>query len=159
MNSGCSEKLEDAKMRFSKSAPIMFAASIIGLLCCFSSCKNNTEGSNISILKDETCFFSYEIIDNQVIIKCRYTLINRTDEEKKIQLEGNFSSDKKLGLLVENILLAQYSTEDSNTVFTLKPGKTSINLCYVGTFAGTNEKTNRLIPDTKIIVCQDDPKE
>ena len=70
----------------------------------------------------------------------------------QICLQGDFEKEYLLGSTKEKALYAQTSAEDPTDVFVVSPGETVLDVCYVGTFNGTKQKANRLLPPTTVFL-------
>lgn len=131
---------------------IIIGILIFIFLIALCSCSSRSEKSDIVINDEESYFNDFEVEEGKVIIKCYYVIYNHTDTTYYIQLRGNFEDDQKLGLLKESQLYAKSSIEDDDTYLEISPGENKLDVVYVGTFAGTERKANKLLPDTDIII-------
>lgn len=132
---------------------ILIFILLIALCSCTSRSENSDSEKPDIVINDKESFFSdFEVEDGKVMIKCYYVIYNNTDTTYYIQLRGNFEDDQKLGLLKEPQLYARINIEDDDTYLEISPGENKLDVVYVGTFAGTERKTNRLLPDTDIII-------
>ena len=124
---------------------------LFALLLLFCACEAKSDAASIEIVTKDSYYLDYFIEEDCVVIKCHYSIVNHTNAKQSIQLCGFFQDDHKLGLLTETQLLANNIPEKGNACFELSPGKNAIDVFYVGTFGGVNQKTNRLLPETTII--------
>ena len=118
---------------------VIIAFTII--LLCICSCRKN----EISIDNDESFYSDFKIEDDKVYIHCSVLVKNPGNDNAKISLSGVFENDKKIGLLKEE-LLNGYSDDCETTEFNLKRGDNRIEVVFIGDYAGTNQKYDRLLP-------------
>ncbi len=131
--------------------------AVLALLFLFSSCRRNHEGSSVVIDNKKSFFQDFEVVEESVVFRCHYVINNQTDKELSIQLLGDFEKEYGLGCIKEKKLFAQTSAVDTNSVFVIKPGKNTLEICFVGTFNGTKKKANRLLPPTTVIQLDGSP--
>ena len=81
---------------------------------------------------------------------CNLTIKNPTQKTKKIKIEADFTDDEKNGLLKEGKLIG-YSVLNDCDYFIASKGKNNIEVVFIGEYGGNNQKTNRLLPDIKIV--------
>jgi len=120
---------------------------IIGTVASCSAGSNSSEssslGSNIFLIKSESYYSGFKVKNDKVYITCYVTLENKLDIKQKVKLLANFPND------INKLLKS--STLPSEKNVTLNPNsKGSYNVIFVGEFAGTNQKHDRLLPDISI---------
>ena len=134
------------KKHFFVIAAIIFIA-IIGLW--FTVAQNM---KRIEIIKAESYFHEFEVIDDTVYIRCYATIKNTFKEDKTIAISASFPEDVKNGLLKFSELDA-YDADNEKEVFTIpKKSQQSFNIVFVGESAGGNTKHDRLLPEMKITI-------
>lgn len=114
----------------------------------------NPEALDLMLVEDSSWFSDYEIRGETVRLTCELTLENHTDGPLSGCLLAWFTGD--VGTLVrENRLpgfLASEAEAENPTsqtapgVLEFQPGKTTIRVVFVGTFAGDPRKQDRLLP-------------
>lgn len=126
-------------MHMKQKISVIIALTII--LLCICSCWKN----EISIDNDESFYSDFKIEDDKVYIYCNVLVKNPGNDNEKISLSGVFENDKKSGLLKKE-LLNGYSDDCETTEFNLKRGDNQIEVVFIGDYAGTNQKYDRLLP-------------
>ena len=135
---------------------------ILGLALCLlllSACyrwngEPNPEALNLTLVEDESWFSDFKVQDGFVCLECELTLENHTSEPISGCLQAWFSGDT--GTLVKEdrlpgLLAAEAGAETlaslpAPTVLTFAPGKMTLRIVFVGTFAGDARKQDRLLP-------------
>lgn len=95
-------------------------------------------------------YSDFQVDGEKVIIKCNYVIVSTCSEPKTVKLTGTFQKDQKLGLLQEAELIGVDSRQGGKDSFVVAPGQNAVEVYYVGTFAGTNQKVNRVLPETTL---------
>ena len=134
---------------------ISILSVLFALLLLSYACESRKENAVIEIDSDDSYYLDYYIEEDCVVNKCHYCIVNNANTKQSIQLCGFFQDDHNLGLLTETQLLANNIPEKGSANFELAPGKNELDVFYVGTFGGVTEKTNRLLPKTRIIEPDD----
>lgn len=99
----------------------------------------------------EKSFLSdYCLEDDRVHFLCHLELYNRSLEHVKVGLTGNFEADKKSGLVQEQYLTATGGSGSKS--FILPPGRSVLDVEFVGTYGGSDGKQNRLLPEIHVTV-------
>ena len=117
-------------------------------LLLLAACAQASDSSGVAVDEKSSYFMDFTVEDQTVTVSCHYTLVNNTGKAQTVQIRGDFTEDRKLGLVTESVLLAQDS--DGSTYFPLPAGKTELDVAFVGTYGGTHMKENRLLPVTEI---------
>ncbi len=100
--------------------------------------------NEIVLIKSESYYSDYEVKDNKVYITCYVTLENRLDEEQTVKLSAEFPND------VNKLLKSSWIDSKDNLTLMAK-AKDSFNVIFIGDFARTNQKHDRLLPEINII--------
>lgn len=123
---------------------------LVALCAVLCACTVQHADSEPEIDPDNSYFLDFTVEGETVVIRGHYVIWNRTDRARTVQLRGDFAKDKVLGLVKESTLLAA-DAETGDTAFALAPGKTELDVVFIGTFAGTEQKADRLLPETDIL--------
>ena len=126
------------------------------LLCIagvISACASGATG--VVLRKEGSWFSNYEVAGDEVHFNCILRLQNTTNQAQAISIYGKFDEDAKNGLVKENRLLAHDADEPTVTAFYLAAGaEISVEVTFTGTFAGTAEKHDRLLPELEIVKAE-----
>lgn len=114
--------------------------------------RGDSDQDSVVIDEKQSFFRDFEVLEDRVVFRCHYVLRNQTDDALQICLQGDFEKEYLLGSTKEKALYAQTSAEDPTDVFVVSPGETVLDVCYVGTFNGTKQKANRLLPPTTVFL-------
>lgn len=158
-----------------KSLVIFYIALVVLLLLLYIinvSVQTHDTPNLVTINEDTSCFDDFQISNGNVFFLCTYTLNNSSDTPVLVKLTGDFFKEYKLQLIQETKLQAittditmtslineQFLAEANLTAgypgseIELQPGDNEIKVLYIGTHAGGSQKSNRLLPDTKIEIC------
>ena len=129
---------------------IVYSLSFLGLalLLLLSSCKSEA----IYIDAKDSHYVDYQIENDKVTIKCFVTIMNEYDVEKSVTLSASLPKDVELGLLKDERVRAQ-NEDGTDMVFILQPhSASSFDVCFVGDYAGTNQKSDRNLPEIDITI-------
>lgn len=130
--------------------------AVFALLLC-SGCKTQSSASaedtvntisaeDVYVNQENSWFSDFYIEADKVYITCHIELCNRSNI-RTVRLYGVFSDD--VGTLVTESVLPGFITDvlDSNdNSFLLEPGEQTYDVTFIGTFAGTEQKNDRLLP-------------
>lgn len=106
----------------------------------------------VVLRKEDSWFSDFEVEGDQVHFKCFLRLQNTTDRAQTISIYGIFNEDVRGGLVKESRLLAHDTFEPKSTTFYLPAGaEISAVVTFTGTFAGTMQKYDRLLPELEIV--------
>ncbi|MBO5248585.1 MAG: hypothetical protein J6B54_04760 [Clostridia bacterium] len=114
----------------------------LSLFSCRSSC--------IKLHKADSFFSDFKVEDEKVYIYCTLFIENQSNSEKNVAIKASLDNDAKNGLLKEAVIDG-YSVDGSTKIFKLQNGESQIDVVFIGDYAGTEEKINRLLPDIEII--------
>ena len=95
-------------------------------------------------------FDDFSVDGDVVYITCHITLCNAS-QDRTVRLYGVFPDDEGI-LLTESVLPGFVTDEldpDDNS-FLLASGEHTFTVAFVGTYAGTQEKNDRLLPEILI---------
>ena len=114
----------------------------------------NPRALDLILVEESSWFSDYKIQDGLVWLECELTLENHTSEPISGCLTAWFSGD--VGTLVKEKRLpglpaSEAETMDAATlpdpaVLEFAPGRTTLRVVFVGTFAGAAQKEDRLLP-------------
>ncbi len=103
-------------------------------------------------IDEEQSFFSDFKVDNgKVTIKCHIVLINSAHYPIEVSLLADFTEDVVGGLLQEDEILGASASNHNIKTFLVSPGSKAFEIDFCGTFAGTMQKQDRLLPEIEII--------
>lgn len=123
----------------------------ISLFLSFTSCKAN---DTIFLEESKSYFSDFQVEGNQVKIKCYITLTNNFDVEKTVHLSAKLPEDVTIGLLKQE-KVAALNEDGSQTAFLLPANSSkSFDVVFVGEFAGTNRKHDKLLPEIIIEIAE-----
>ena len=126
------------------------------LLCIagvISACASGASG--VVLRKEGSWFSNYEVVGDEVHFNCILRLQNTTNQAKAVAVYGKFDEDVRGGLVKESRLLAHDANELQTTTFYLAAGaEISVAVTFTGTFAGTAEKHDRLLPELEIVKAE-----
>lgn len=140
---------------------IIPALLALALLFCLAACSSEKKTSSIrpgqgnvketvEIDFTRSNFSDFQVDGEKVIIKCNYVIVSTYSEPKTVKLTGTFQKDQKIGLLQEAELIGVDSRQGGKDSFVVAPGQNAVEVYYVGTFAGTNQKVNLVLPETTL---------
>ena len=104
----------------------------------------------ISIDTNESFYSDYSVKGDKVYIYCTVFIKNNSQNEKNVMLNALFDNDVETGLLKESVLKG-YDIDRQTEVFELIKGVNKLEVVFIGEFAGTAQKHDRLLPQIKII--------
>ena len=108
--------------------------------------------SNVVLVKKTSYFSEFWIDGDEVIMRCYLTLRNQSSEEVQVQLSASSPADVIGGLLKEPHMVAK-DADGSVLVLPLNAdSEERLYVNFVGEFAGTARKHDRLLPDIIIAV-------
>ena len=114
----------------------------------------NPRALDLILVEESSWFSDYKIQDGLVWLECELTLENHTSEPISGCLTAWFSGD--VGTLVKEKRLPGLPASEAETMDTatlpdpavleFAPGRTTLRVVFVGTFAGAAQKEDRLLP-------------
>ena len=124
---------------------------VVSMLMSFASC---SRADQIYVDKSQSYFSDYEVEDDKVFIKCHITIENTFEDEKTVTLSAILPEDVTNGLL-KNETIKALKEDGSEMEFVLLPNTSnSFDVVFVGEYAGTNQKANRLLPEINIEIVE-----
>jgi len=110
--------------------------------------KGSADGE-VSVVTERSYFSDFEVKEQKVHLYCHVALRNDSGSEKTVQLTALFPADDKR-LLTEREVSAMQGDKPQSF---LVPGNATVefDVDFVGDFAGTEIKQNRLLPEIRII--------
>lgn len=99
----------------------------------------------VCVAESDSWLSDFYVLNGEAYIKCIITV--ECSEATEIQLYGYFPKDEGK-LLKEALLLGQFgdSTDSLRGTAELPTGTTELHVYFIGDFAGTNQKQDRLLP-------------
>lgn len=127
---------------------ISFGVLAVVIIAAVLLLTNNTGG--LKVITDKCSYSDYAIEGDKVYIYCGITVKNSSSGAKTFQLNAIMKDDVELGLLkAENI--KGYNSDLTSDIFTIEKKTTdAFPVVFVGDFAGTNKKHDRLVPEIVI---------
>jgi ribosomal protein S8 len=125
-----------------KSIYFILFFSFFVILPCYSKGNNYLE-----IIKKESYFNDFKIIDDKVYIECKITIKNNTVKNIKYGINAIFKDDVRIGLL-KNEILEGYNEDLLNNIFNISANETIKyqKIIFIGDFAGNYIKHDRALP-------------
>jgi hypothetical protein len=124
---------------------------VVSMLMSLASC---SRANQIYVDKSQSYFSDYEVEDDKVFIKCHITIENTFKDEKVVTLSAILPEDVTNGLL-KNETAKALKEDGSEMEFVLLPNTSnSFDVVFVGEYAGTNQKANRLLPEIDIEIVE-----
>jgi hypothetical protein len=116
--------------------------SFFVILPCYSKGNNDLE-----LIKKESYFNDFKIIDDKVYIECKITIKNNTGKNIKYKINAIFNDDVRIGLL-KNEILEGYNEDLENNIFNISANETIKyqKIIFIGDFAGNYIKHDRALP-------------
>lgn len=135
-------------------------SAVFALLLC-SGCKTQSSVSaentidticadDVYVDQENSWFSDFHIEADKVYITCHIELCNKSNA-RTVRLYGVFSDD--VDTLVTESVLPGFITDDfdsNDNSFLLAPGEQAYDVTFIGTFAGTGQKNDRLLPQILI---------
>jgi hypothetical protein len=99
------------------------------------------------LIKEDSFFNDFEVVDDKVFIKCIITVKNNTENNIQYKINAIFEDDVRIGL-IRNEKLEGYTEDLMSNVFTIPANETVKyqTVIFVGEFAGNYRKYNRELP-------------
>ena len=95
---------------------------------------------------DNSCFMDFRVEDEKVYIECVLTIESKMNYD--VYIEGYFPHDE--GKLLKDRSIYAYDKETGSDRFKLVRGTNSFSVVFVGDYAGTYQKHDRLLPNITI---------
>ena len=133
-------------------APLLLLGTVVILLYFV----NNMKNIEVSVNKEDSFFWSYDIVDNQVHIECYITLKNNTETDKTVTITAHFPNDVENRLLKYADLVAV--DENGETAKFVVPAgvEQPFEVIFVGEWCGGNEKNDKLLPNLDITIISEE---
>lgn len=134
---------------------LLTALCLLSLSACYRwNGEPNPEALNLTLIDDSSWFSDYKIQDGLVWLECELTLENNTAEPISGCLQAWFTGDvgtlvkedRLPGLLAAEAEAKAATSRPDPSVLELQPGKTTIRVVFVGSFAGDSRKQDRMLP-------------
>lgn len=106
----------------------------------------------IHLTKPESYFSDFEVVGQQVNIKCYVTLKNTFNENKTVELAALFPDDVRFGLLQSSTLSGVHLDSLEGRFAVPAKSQKAFEVLFIGNFAGTNRKHDRLLPEIEIVI-------
>jgi hypothetical protein len=149
---------------------IIISIMTLSINSCLSFAFGSKEKNNVKIIKEESWFNNFYVIDDIVFMECIISIKNNTENDISFKLNAICNNDVQLGLLKNNILAGykedifrsavsaeyiykKYSEGLLTDVFIISANETieHLRVIFIGDSAGNHQKTNRALPDIIII--------
>ena len=110
---------------------------------------------NISVYENQSWFYDYVIHGDRVYLYCTLSFNNKSGSVQHGRLWASLPEDVGT-LVVEDQLAGYLVSEEEKTLPTdqtpvsiidLEPGRTELQVVFMGTYAGTAQKQDRLLPE------------
>lgn len=116
--------------------------------------RSTSDAHRVYIKWSNSWFNDFAVEGDQVTLYCRLDVVNASDHPCEISLYGDFADDVAGGLLKESRLPAHDVEDTTMTSFRLEPGENKFQVVFLGDFAGTAEKRDRLLPAIEIVLAE-----
>ena len=93
----------------------------------------------------------FHIENDKVYIECRLSLVNNSDESKKVGVVGIFDEDVKNGLLTESTIRGVINEGPVSIELGPHQEMKNIEVVFVGTHGVNDKKANKNLPELNII--------
>ena len=125
---------------------------IVVFMCivCMSVLLFSCQSSGLQLDREDSFFSDFKVEGEKVYIYCTLFIENQSGSEKNVAFKASLDNDVKNGLLREAVIDG-YAVDGSTTIFKLQNGENQIDVVFIGDYAGTEEKRDRLLPDIEII--------
>lgn len=140
---------------------------VLQAVALLSSCNKDT---NLQIVEDISWFSDFIVDGEKVYIYCVVVINNPGNERRTFNLKAYFPDDVEPGLLKNSELQGYEASFDNSKLFTDLTGddieltngeftiekkeRESYQVVFVGDFAGTKIKHNRLLPEIEIMTIE-----
>ena len=133
------------------SYPLTVLFLVVSMLMSLASC---SKANQIYVDKNQSYFSDFEVEGDKVFIKCHITIENTFEDEKTVTISAILPEDVSNGLLKADPVKA-LEEDGSEMKFVLSPNMlNSFDVVFVGEYAGTNQKANRLLPEIYIEIVE-----
>ena len=150
----------DDKEILMRSLKKLFCFLLVVTFCMESGCGVKVPAAIETISEEaiyvnraKSWFGDFSVDGDVVYITCHITLCNAL-QDRTIRLYGVFPDDE--GILVTESVLPGFVTDEldsDDNSFLLTSGEHSFTVTFVGTYAGTQQKNDRLLPE--ILITED----
>ena len=123
---------------------IIFVYILCMMLCLFS-CKSN----DVKLNEEKSYFSNFKIENDKVYIYCTLYVENKSVSQKVVEIMALFENDAQNGLLKEDAAVG-YSIDKGENKINLYNGENQIDIVFIGEYAGTPQKSDRLLPEIVI---------
>lgn len=132
------------KVNFIVSIIIIFSVAIVGVLWFSDDTKEN-----VYINESESYFNDFKVEGDKVHIICDITIENISNKDSKIKLKASFPDDVNSLLKQEELYGINIANQAGKFSIPANSQK-MIQVDFIGDFAGTNVKHDRLLPKIAI---------
>ena len=103
------------------------------------------------LAEEESYFRDFRIEGDSVVFSCRLVLFNPQDSEIPVEIVGDFSPDAEAGLVREDALKAVSPDDETVSRFVLPPGRTELDVVFIGTHGSGDVRQDRLLPEIELV--------
>ena len=137
-----------------KKSLIVFAMTLVVIVLAAGALKVFYGKPTVSLVEKESYFSDFEVVGEAVYLRCYVTLKNTSSEEKRVSLTATSPDDVRGGLLITPDLYA-INVDSCGGEFLIPPKtQKSFDIVFVGDFAGTKQKQDRLLPNIDITIVE-----
>lgn len=127
---------------------LMFILIAGQVSCSFNNNADIVE-RQVIIIEEESYFHDFVVKSNKVYLSCDITVKNLMDQDASFYLIGNFIEDE--GRLLAKGRLSAKNIETKDNLFHIGEYETkTYAVVFIGEYAGTYEKHDRLLPELEI---------
>jgi hypothetical protein len=129
---------------------------VLFLFFAILSCVSLKPNNDLELIKKESYFNDFKIIDDKVYIECRITIKNNTDKNIIYRINAIFKDDVHIGLL-KNEVLEGYNEDLINNIFNISARETIKyqKIIFIGDYTGNYIKHDRELPNKINIILME----
>jgi len=116
--------------------------------------KAKQQTPSVRLISEGSYYSDFEVVDDQVLICCRVTIENPTTSDLSIRIIADFPDDVAAGLLADAQLFAVDSNTGEATFVIPANSRVTIDITFLGEFAGTAVKHDRMLPSIEVIIVE-----
>ena len=140
-------------MRFFKWGLI---AVLLILLLPAAACHRNDAAGEPFLAENDSWFDDFQIIGESVVVSCHLTIESPGDADVTVEIYGDFSEDAESGLVKESVIKAVSLDDCDVSRLIIPPGRTQLDVVFMGTHGSSEKKQDRLLPEIEILVVNPD---
>ena len=120
---------------------------VLLLVVLVMGCLAYLQYSNMFIIEENSYYSHFYVKDDKAYIGC--VMVIKSPRDCDIRLLGTFPRDE--GKLLKYSSVFANDPESESDTFHLERGRNRFEVVFIGDYAGTYQKQNRLLPEIEII--------